>query len=373
MKKKKLAVIYDPHNLLQFIWYYSTYKSEYEWDALCLPNGSKGEYMSKHCEKSGIFTHVISNSKAYLDASLIEQLKIFFKMFIFFCIGKQEEFCKELANDFVCIDDYEEIVVLTDHGLVASAFIGLSKEKNIVILEDGKGDYMHRSNKNILQHLFSPFDWKGFLIANMGYANTGHRYPLRTTKCCVKYCSHPEKMLYRDYKSIHKLYDYDSTDMVLYNSIIEKIYGNINQYNFESIDTVIFTCNIADFTNNTEKYMDRIVEYVNVSSKNILLKKHPRDIMNYQFSSNIITNEVNTEIPAEVLLPYIRDKKVIFMYTSALMLYIDSNEYDVECIYFNDLHEKSEKESTYFTYICKDDFKKELQELNITNAKILDF
>ena len=44
-KMKGLAIIYDPHNLYQFLWYYCNKGKIKEWDALCLPNGYKGEYM----------------------------------------------------------------------------------------------------------------------------------------------------------------------------------------------------------------------------------------------------------------------------------------------------------------------------------------
>ena len=50
-EKKGLAVIYDPHNLYQFIWYYCNAGRDMVWDALCLPNDKKGEYMHTYCEK----------------------------------------------------------------------------------------------------------------------------------------------------------------------------------------------------------------------------------------------------------------------------------------------------------------------------------
>jgi hypothetical protein len=57
-KKKGLAVIYDPHNVYQFLWYYCTYGKDIEWYALCLPNSYKGEYLSNECKKMNIFKEI---------------------------------------------------------------------------------------------------------------------------------------------------------------------------------------------------------------------------------------------------------------------------------------------------------------------------
>lgn len=368
---RKLAVIYDPHNLLQFIWYYCTYGTSDMWDALCLPNGFKGEYMSEYCLKSGIFNNVISNNKAYLETSLKEQFFLFLKMAIKFIAAKQETFCYKLVNSFVDVSKYEEIVVLTDHGFISSAFIGLSNRKKIIILEDGKGDYMLRKNSNIFHHMFSFFDWKGFLMANMGYANVGHRYPLKSTKKCIKFCSHPDKMLYKDYKELKKLYDYNNTNMNYYREILEKVYGKLDDYDFEKADTILFTSNLADFITNTEIYKRKLEDYISSKSKNVIIKKHPRDTMNYLFHENIVTQEIKADIPAEVLLPFIMSKNIVFIYTSALMLYIESDN-TIECIYFKGLSEKSRKESTYFNYISRTDFEKELLDMNLKKATIID-
>lgn len=76
-EKKAIALIYDPHNLLQFIWYYCSYGTDYEWTALCLPNGHKGEYMSKYCKRSGIFEKVISDTTSFLMMSTLKKVPFF--------------------------------------------------------------------------------------------------------------------------------------------------------------------------------------------------------------------------------------------------------------------------------------------------------
>ena len=61
LESKGLILVYDPHNLYQFLWYYCTYGKDMKWDALCLPNEGKGEYMSAYCKRVGIFEQVYSD------------------------------------------------------------------------------------------------------------------------------------------------------------------------------------------------------------------------------------------------------------------------------------------------------------------------
>ena len=92
---------------------------------------------------------------------------------------------------YVNIDEYDEINVMTDVGLVSGLAIGLGSQKKVVIMEDGTGDYLTRSYKNIFKNFFSLHAWKGFILSLLGYSNPGHYYPLRSTKNCIKYSSHP--------------------------------------------------------------------------------------------------------------------------------------------------------------------------------------
>ena len=168
-KRKGIALIYDPHNLYQFLWYYCTYGDEYEWTALCLPNGAKGEYMSVYCEKSGIFDEIIRDKDgAFLTMSLRQRLVVFGQMFWYAIRGMQKKYCKRLVGKYINDEEYDIAVVLTDVGIVSGAFIALSDEKRVVILEDGMGDYFERSNRSLLKNLFNPYDWQGFLLAKMG-------------------------------------------------------------------------------------------------------------------------------------------------------------------------------------------------------------
>lgn len=370
MSKKGLVLVYDPHNLLQFIWYYCTYAKDKKWDALCLPNGFKGEYMSEYCAKSGIFENIIKDDKEFLNSPLSEQIKLFGGMLGSFLIGRRAAFCKKMADSYVDTDDYDEVVVLTDVGLVSGLFVGLSKSKKVVIMEDGTGDYLERTSKNILKHLFSAVDWKGFILAGMGYANVGHIYPLGTTKDCIKFCSHIDKMPYKDYKDMRQLFDFTATDMELYERITKRVYEKAESCDFESIDTVLFTCNLADFLSDVSEYEKKTVDYVSKNGKNVLLKKHPRDITDYRFADAIGVQELDQSVPAEVILPYIKGKNIIFMQATSVMLYMNPKECDAECLYYSGLHDKSVKESTYFDYNTKDELVSKLRMFNYENIKL---
>ena len=194
---KGLLIVYNPHNLLEFIWYYHTNKEarELTWDALCLPSGPNGQYMAPYCEKCGIFENVFSDSFAYSDGPVLKQLTLFLKMFGYFIVGQRKRFCKKILNKYIDPDSYKQFAVLSDFGIVSGAVLGAGL--NTVIFEDGAADYEPRKNSNIFGDILNPFRIKGFLLAKMGYSNSAYFYPLRTTKNCIKYNSYPDKVPYR--------------------------------------------------------------------------------------------------------------------------------------------------------------------------------
>ena len=129
MKKRGLAVIYDPHNLYEFIWYYCNKGKSKKWDALCLPNAQKGEYMHTYCEKSEVFETVIRKNTGYEGSSSKEKINMFLSMFGYFVTGRRKSYCKKLINQFVNIDEYDEIVIIADVGIVSGACCALGKSE----------------------------------------------------------------------------------------------------------------------------------------------------------------------------------------------------------------------------------------------------
>lgn len=371
-KKKGLALIYDPHNLHQFIWYYCTYGKDYEWTALCLPNGYKGEYMSEYCEKSHIFKKIIRDNKCFLTMSMKKRLGIFINMFLYAITGQQTKYCRKFIGQYVTSDEYDLTVVLTDVGIVSGMFIGVSAEQRTVILEDGMGDYAARPWNYLLKHWRNIYDWQGFLVAKMGYANPGHYYKLRTTKYCEKFSSHPNQMLYTDYKSMQQLFDLTHTDEKFFRKIVKKVYHQISEYNFDQIDAVVFTNRLYDFSEDAGMYIEKFQNYISRRYKSILLKRHPRDETNYVFDKQMKVQEIDNSIPAEVILPYIKGKEVVFMFTSSILLYMDAYHCKPRFLYFHGLYEKNKKSNTLLKYITKKEMQQYLKRFGMDGSPMLE-
>lgn len=368
---KGLAIIYDPHNLYQFLWYYCTYGQNKKWDVLCLPNGFKGQYMDSYCEKCGVFDKIYSDDKDFLAVPLSEQLKIFLQMFGFAIIGQQKRFCRKFLNKYINLEEYDEINVMTDVGLVSGLAIGLSSEIKIVIMEDGTADYLSRSYKYIFKYFFHIETWKGFMLAVLGYSNPGHIFPLRTTKRCEKYSSHPEIMSYSDYLSHKKLYDFSNTNMKLYESLVSNVYSDLKNYDLNSYDTIIFTECLDDYFVNPEHYQKLIEDYISSGSKKILIKKHPRDKANYCFSQDVKVDFFDQSIPAEVMIPYLYNKTLFFTPVSSIMLYLDDEENSICSLHFTNV-ESSDILDSYFEYPSRQNLESYIQNLGINHYNIID-
>lgn len=339
-KLKGLAIIYDPHNLYQFVWYYCNEGKQKEWDALCLPNGYKGEYMHTFCEKAEIFSKIYKYDTDFGNMTSLKKLKVVMSMFGHFIIGQRQRFCKKLVNTYVKLDDYDEIVVIADVGVVSGACVALGNEKKVVILEDGISDYGKRPRWISKDKMKSVYNWQGFFLATMGYCSPGW-FRLDTNKHCIKYSSQPEKMLYENYREIRQLYTNEGTDQNLFDQIIKKIYPAIENINFEKAEVILFTRFLKDFVNDDTKYKKRIENYVNAHYNNVLLKKHPREQGEYCFEKSIKCIEIDNSVPAEVLLPYLKQKDILLITTSAIMLYMKAYQLNCKIILFQGMYEES--------------------------------
>ena len=162
-----------------------------------------GEYLSGTCDKIGIFKKVHRDTQVFDSMPLKNKLVLFIKMMLYALVGQQKIFAKKFLSRYVNTEEYDEFVVLTDVGFVSGLFLTFAKDKKVVILEDGIGDYLNRKYSNFFKHCHNFFDNQGFVLSLLGYSNTGHVYPLRTTKNCTKFSSHPEKMYYKKYKELY--------------------------------------------------------------------------------------------------------------------------------------------------------------------------
>lgn len=355
MIKKGLAVIYDPHNLYQFIWYYCNKGKEKEWDALCLPNATKGEYMHSYCENAGIFSKIYKDDTSFDNLQAGKKALFLVEMIGCAALKKQKKFCKKLLNKYVTLDDYDEIVVIADVGFISGACVVLGDELDVVILEDGISDYTERTKNISREKRKSLYQWQGFVMSKLGYCSPGWFW-FENDKYCIKYASHPEEMRYKNYREIRQLFDKDDVNNEMFNGLIEKIYPEIHDYNFDVFDAVIFTRPLSDYVIQDDKYKNRLVNYINSQSfKHIMLKEHPREKCQYSFGKETSVTIMSNKIPAEIILPYLRGTKIFVETKSAIIMYIKPNGLECNIIDYDNLYEESLKSNTQFNHTSRNE------------------
>lgn len=349
--KKGLVVIYDPHSLQQFLWYYCTHAYDVKWDALCLPNGYKGTYMDDYCKKADIFNKVITSNVDYMNMPLVSKFFIFLQMVWYFITFRREKLCKKILNDYVDnIDEYEELACICESGFVSGLFALLGKHIKVSYFDDGLGDYHPRQRWKSPYLKSWPIFFQGLVMAKMGYGCKG-RFYFEPTKYCYKYSAITDKMSYRNYKEMIDI-DFRDTNMELYDSIIERVYPKINEIEWEKFDTVFFTEDLDCFSpENFNEYGKRYVDYLSKKTNTLLIKKHPKDSMDYEFDNSKKIFEVDSDIPAEILLSYMKEKKIVFSFFSSVILFMQPYGYEFEIMYIEELHNDNLKsknaESTY--------------------------
>ncbi len=368
-EKKGLAVIYDPHNLYQFIWYYCNAGRDMVWDALCLPNDKKGEYMHTYCEKSELFDKIYKYDDGFKSADLKEKYGIFFKMLVHFIIGKKKAYCRKLIQQYVNWDNYERVVVLTGVGLVSGACIALSGEKDIVIMEDGTADYRNRRKWISWRNMNSFYHWQGFILARMGYCCPAWYY-FKPEKSCIKYSTRPDRMNQDLYKEIRQLYSCEGTDTNLLERTITKTYPRIADLSFEKIQAVFLTIPLSDFVIDVEHYRKRIQNYLKGKYDAILLKRHPRDTMEYDFGENTVVYEVDSSIPAEAVMPYLKHMDVYMCEFCSTVMY--AKPYGLHCIVLvlDGYYEESLKSSVEVKAPSEEEVKVYVTEFGGTDCEI---
>lgn len=357
MKKKALAIFNTSKTIYDFVWYYATYEDNYEWTALCCPYG---EYnvTKNFCENMGVFKKIISSEQRFDQNSLFEKINEFMKMFIFFILGKRDQYCKNLINNVIDIEDYDLILVPPGYRLLFGAIIAMGKRKKIIIFEDGTADYLYMGIKNMKGRWFDLNEWAGFFIAKMGYGNPMFRYLLKTTCYCDKYCTFPEKINKHLYKNVYEMRNMENTNMTLYNDLLVRTF-NLTDDSFNA-DICLFTAPLDVFSDNKEDYeilVNQTINYINETyeGKKIILKKHPRDIGLFKFSNNINLKEIQREVPGEIFLDKLDVKEAIFMYPSTLIGDIKIS--NIKIIHYDKLsnneteHVESEYEHTFWECI----------------------
>ena len=271
----------------------------------------------------------------------------------YFLIGQQKRFCRKLLNQHVNLDDYNELVVISNTGIIVGACIVLGQEKNVIILDDGISEYTERPKWLPLNRMKSAYNRQGFIMAKMGYCSPGWFY-FGPEKYCVKYSAHPEKMIYRNYKEIRQLFAEEGTDQALYETIIRRVYPALDELNLNGVDAVFLTRPLNDFVTDYQKYLNRFEAFVNEHYHNVLIKKHPRETLSYQFASHVNCSEINSAIPAEVMLPYLKNKDIYMVSGCAIALYMKAFGLHFDVISFDGMYEESLYSETNF-YAMNDD------------------
>lgn len=356
MENKGLVVVYDPHNLYQFIWYYCNKGKDKKWDVLCLPNGYKGEYMHTYCERATIFEHVYRDVTDFSALSVANKFKMMTKMIWYFVTGRRTVYCRRILNKYVNLDEYDELVVIADVGIISGACVALGKEKQVIILEDGLSDYGKRPQWIPRSKWKSSYSWQGFFLSKMGYCSPGW-FRLKTDKDCIKYSSSPEKMIYRGYKEIRQLYSEEGTDQVLYDSLLKKIYPTLNDYDFNDADALILTRPLRDYVNDSKKYVNKFERYISDNFNKVFWKRHPREEGIYQFGNKTEVVEIDNSIPAEVLLPYFSKRDVVVMSITASVLPAKALNIKCTVIDFDGLYEESLNCNSRYRPPSKDEMK----------------
>lgn len=347
MEKRGLSIIYDPHNLYQFAWYYCNEGKQKNWDALCLPNGHKGEYMHEYCERVGIFENIYRDEEDYSKLTAARKLKQAAQMFLYFICGKSKSLCEKNIRKYVDLNKYDEIVVLTAAGFISGACVALGRKFKVIILEDGTGDYLPRKRFVPRSRLLSTYAWEGFFLARMGYCCPAW-FCFKPEMNCIKYSSHPDMMCNKMFKEIRQLYSKENTDMRLFDELANRMYPELSKYDFEQAETVLFTEPIDDSVKDSTKYVERLEKYINNNYSNVLLKKHPREKMDYHFDKSVSILEIENTIPAEAFLPYLSGKTIIVSKLCSLVIYLGQFNISCKAIIYKGMYEESVISNTQF-------------------------
>lgn len=369
--KKAVVVFYGIKNLYDFIWYYVRYGQDYEWYAICgMADCGNGKYIniSDKCKKIGIFKKVIIEEELFANLPLTKKIIKFIEMFLWFIVGKRKRYCEKIVKKSIGDYDYDLAVVCSEYSILNGSLISSGETKKVVILEDGVGDYLERVNKKFWQRIKNINDVAGFFLAKMGYANPQIYFELKTTTYCDKFVQKPEKLFYRNFRSINKLNDVSCMDVELYNFLIEKAFG-INNADLQA-DIVFFTSPLSDFFGDTDVIRKKIEQYINekASGKKVILKKHIRDANDYQFNKNVCVVELDSSLPAEIFLKNINAEEYLFMFPSNLIMNSEAVMEKIRVLCF----EKSGKKNANTRHNYSENFKKSIKCMRINQNQIID-
>lgn len=327
-KKKALAVLWSPKSLLDFLWYYEAYgKTQYEYDVLVLTAGAdeNGKWKTRiydYVVNAKIFNNISVYKESYVDQSLIKKLKVVTKMAWYAIRGKQKEYCVTELMPWIDYRKYNQIVTVFLPTIFSGELVTLSETLEVVLLEDGVKDYVkHRKWPTIksIKEMGLQTEMAGLFLSKMGYADPTTSYDFKPTRNCVKFSSMPQKLLYREYKMVKQLNDMSLVDEKTYSTLVEQTFS----YDITGLkaDCVFFTAPLNEDFKIDKSVAYDFAKYIakKMGKGTLLLKKHPRDEMVYEFPKEIEVIEVPQNVPAELLLEKLDNVEVYFAFSSTFM------------------------------------------------------
>ncbi len=334
-KKKALAVVAGPYRFYQVLWLYTQFQ-DYEWDLLLLPFGNSDKVLNQLYSSSvalNIFRRVLVSKMTGSKSTNIEQIAMMMKMCFFFFIGQKKQLMKRLIDSQIGRDDYDLFFIGCEYSIIEGAIIGLSDSINVVIFEEGLGDYLPK--KNVPK--FSGRELVSYIVSKMGYFSPYAYFELKNTKYCTKYSSLPQLMDHGRYKEIKKLFT-NSKNNTLFKDLIKNSFETdtdiISQY-----DVIFFTSTLDLHIKDSQAQIERLHQWFlsNYKGKRILIKKHPRDDEQYIWD-DLDCEFYKGEVPAELFLGFIENHQIVSMGVSTVLLSLLGRTNSIRIIQFKDIH-----------------------------------
>lgn len=367
MKKKAVLILYSPRGILEFLWYYCTYGEDYEWTVVCAPYGNMAEQQIETCKNLGVFANIIRDDRDFMNMDMLKKVLFFLKLGFYFILGQRKRMCSNIIRGAIGDLEYELAVISCDFGILPGAFLAQAREKRVVILEDGTADYMEKYKWPKLRRTKNVNDIAGFFLAKMGYANTATCYAMRDTKFCEKFSIYPEKLKYREYKSIERLNDMENPHFNHERfEVLRKRVVNCENELYEG-DAILYTTTFYGMTKSHDCVVAAVENYINqnYAGKTVVLKKHPRDNHEYKFAENVKIIEINKNLPMEILAENLKVKESIYMFISTTMLMQEESKHRKCVLYFSELENRSRGEYAY-----KERFQMGLKSCNIKEENV---
>lgn len=352
MKVRGLAVIYDPHALMQFLQFYCMGDYEAEWDALCLPKEDGKEEMYSYCKQTGIFKKIYKGESEYKNLSIAQKLKLFIPMVLFYIMGQRKKYCKKTLNQYVeNINRYEILVANTEMGFISGMLASFGKEKTVIYFEDGAGDYMfYRRRWKSIYRIGSFENFQSIFMARMGYFGKGYTY-LKPTRDTIKYCSVMDELLYKNYKEIRQ-FSMDTAMQKKFTELLDKVYPQLANLKIDEETAIAFTDPVELDCEDWEGYVEKFIKELCRTHTKVLLKCHPReDVEKYFFAESVKMEVIPRDIPAEVILPYLNKNDCYFMFPNSILINIKLYDVKIYVLYSEYIYRQLRKKTFFFNSI----------------------